>query len=214
VFQIEDPPLVDPDQVPDAQAVRALRAELGLTEAPIALYSGNLKAYQGVEMLVDAAGLAPEVQLLLMGGEPVEIDRLLTRSRNSGAESRCYFVGKRPPSQLPLFLALADVVVSPRSRGENTPFKIYTYLAAGRPLVATRIPTHTQLLDDSLAFLVEATPEGLAQGIRSVLRQPEEAGARARRGRELIEREYSATRYKEKVAAAYGEIVRSVERSA
>ena len=79
--------------------------------------------------------------------------------------------------------------------------------------MATRIPTHTQLLDDSLAFLVEATPEGLAEGIRSALQQPEEAAVRARRGRELIEREYSAARYKEKVAAAYAEIVRSIEGS-
>ena len=44
-----------------------------------------------------------------------------------------------------------DVLASPRRHGQNTPFKVFTYLASGKPLVATRIPTHTQLLDDSLA---------------------------------------------------------------
>jgi glycosyltransferase involved in cell wall biosynthesis len=73
------------------------------------------------------------------------------------------------------------VLVSPRCRGENTPFKIYTYLASGRPLVATRIPTHTQLLDDTLAWLVEPTPEGLAFGIREALARKEEARERAGR---------------------------------
>ena len=63
----------------------------------------------------------------------------------------------------------------------NTPFKVYTYLASGKPLVATRIPTHTQLLDDTLAFLVEPTPAGLAAGIRDAL-------ARAGRGRERAPR--------------------------
>ncbi len=71
------------------------------------------------------------------------------------------------------------------------------------PVVATRIATHTQLLDDSLAFLVEPTPEALAAGLRAALADPAEAARRAERGRALIEREYSVARYTEKVAAAY-----------
>ena len=67
--------------------------------------------------------------------------------------------------------------------------------------MATRIPTHTQLLDDSLAFLVEPTAAGLAGGIRAALADPVEAAQRAARGRALIEREYSPRRYAEKVAA-------------
>jgi glycosyltransferase involved in cell wall biosynthesis len=96
------------------------------------------------------------------------------------------------------------VLVSPRCRGVNTPFKVYTYLASGRPLVATRIPTHTQLLDDTLAFLVEPSAEGLAAGIRAALADPPEARRRAERGRALIEKEYSAARYAEKVGEARG----------
>ncbi|HET7292827.1 MAG TPA: glycosyltransferase [Vicinamibacteria bacterium] len=196
VFQIEDPPLVDGTPA-DAAAVSALRASLGLGPEPVVLYTGNFEPYQGVALLVDAAARVDGTQFLFVGGEPGEIDALRARS------GRLFFAGKRPPAELPLFLALADVVASPRSRGTNTPFKVYTYLASGKPIVATRIETHTQLLDDGTAFLVEPTPEGLAAGIRRALADPAEARVRAERGRALLEREYSAARYAEKVAAAY-----------
>jgi len=203
VFQIEDPPLVDPSTTPDPSAVAALRRALGLADGPVVLYCGNFEAYQGVETLLDAAPLVGEAQFLLVGGEPSEIERLRERAARSGAGDRCVFAGKRPPSELPLLFALADLLASPRIEGENTPFKVYTYLASGKPLVATRIPTHTQLLDDTLAFLAAPTPEGIGAAIRQALAAPGEAAARAARGRALIEREYSPARYAEKVARAY-----------
>jgi glycosyltransferase involved in cell wall biosynthesis len=83
---------------------------------------------------------------------------------------------------------------------------VYSYLASGKPLVATRIATHTQLLDDTTAFLVEPTPEGLADGIRAALDHPDDAAARARAGRDLIEREFSLARYRDKVARAYAAV--------
>ncbi len=204
VFQVEDPPLVSGDAA-DPAAVDALRAQLGLGPEPVVLYSGNFESYQGVEMLVDAAHAVPEAQFVFMGGEPDQI--AVMKARASG---RCVFAGKRPPAELPAFLALSQVLVSPRRQGENTPFKIYTYLASGKPLVATRIPTHTQLLDDEMAFLVDPSAEGLAQGVRAVLADPTEAAARADRGRALIDREYSPARYAAKVAAAYAEVERRI----
>jgi glycosyltransferase involved in cell wall biosynthesis len=210
VFQIEDPPLIDPSVPPDPRDVARLRETLGLGPGPVVLYSGNFEPYQGVDLLVEAAGRVKTAQFVFMGGEPREIAAMRARSVWAGAGERCVFAGKRPPTELPAFLALADVVVSPRRQGENTPFKVYTYLASGRPLVATRIPTHTQLLDDTLAFLVEPEPEGLAHGIEEALADPEGARQRAERARGLVEREYSATRYAAKVKGAYEGIVRAI----
>jgi glycosyltransferase involved in cell wall biosynthesis len=204
VFQVEDPPLVD-DRLADPQAVADLRQSLGLGPEPVVLYSGNFESYQGVDLLVDAARAVPEAQFVFMGGEPDQIAAVKAQ-----AGGRFAFAGKRPPSELPTFLALAHVLVSPRRQGENTPFKIYTYLASGKPIVATRIPTHTQLLDDTMAFLVEPSAEGLARGVRAALADPAEAAAKARRGRALVDREYSEARYAEKVAAAYAEVERRV----
>jgi len=208
VFQVEDPPLVDPRAAADPAEVDALRRELTLGPWPVVLYSGNFEPYQGVELLLDALVLLPHVQLLLMGGGPADVARMKGEARARGVGERSVFSGRRPPSDLPAFFALADVLASPRAKGENTPFKVFTYLASGRPLVATRIPTHTQLLDDTTAFLVEPTAAGLASGIRDVLDHPQDAAGRARAGRELIEREYSASRYREKIAEAYAAVER------
>jgi glycosyltransferase involved in cell wall biosynthesis len=203
VFQVEDPPLVNGADSASADAVRQLRLSLGLAAGPVVLYSGNFERYQGVDLLLDAAARVPEAQFVFMGGEAAEIDELAARARALGAEGRCVFAGKRPPAELPVFLALADMVVSPRRSGVNTPFKVYTYLASGKPLVATRIDTHTQLLDDRLALLVEPEPEALAAGVRAVLADPASARERAARGRALIEREYSEEHFAEKVRQAY-----------
>ncbi|HET8645476.1 MAG TPA: glycosyltransferase [Vicinamibacteria bacterium] len=205
VFQIEDPPLVE-EAPPDVAAVDALRRELGLDGRKVALYSGNFEPYQGVPLLLEAAAALPDVQFVFMGGEPAQVAAARESALALGCGERCLFTGKRPPAELARFLALADVVVSPRCRGVNTPFKVYTYLASGRPLVATRIPTHTQLLDDSLAFLVEPTPDALAAGIRAALAGDGEPGRRARRGQELIRREYSRARFEEKVREAYAAV--------
>jgi len=213
VFQVEDPPLVDPRTTPSPEAVLALRRDLTLGPWPVVLYSGNFETYQGVELLLDALALVPHVQLLLMGGGPDDVARMKAEARARGVGERCVFSGQRPPSELPAFLAVADVLASPRAKGQNTPFKIFTYLASGRPLVATRIPSHTQLLDDGTAFLVDPTAPGLASGIRAALDRPEDAAARARRGRELIEREYSVERYREKIARAYATVERLTARS-
>jgi glycosyltransferase involved in cell wall biosynthesis len=212
VFQIEDPPLTDHRRLPGQAEVDGLRRELGLSGGPIVLYSGNFEPYQGVELLVEAAPEVPAALVLFMGGETGEIERLRARTRELGVAERCVFAGKRPPSELPLFLATASVLASPRRIGTNTPFKLYTYLASGRPIVATRIASHTQVLDDGLAFLVDPTPAALAAGLRAVLESPDDARARADRALALFEREFSEERYREKVARAYAAIAGIVAR--
>jgi len=208
VFQVEDPPLLGP--AASAADVATLKASLGLDARPVVLYSGNFERYQGVELLVDAAALVPDSQFVFMGGEPEQIARMRTRPTVISRGGNCVFAGKRPTAELPAFLGTATMVVSPRLSGANTPFKVYTYLASGRPLVATRILTHTQLVDDSLSWLVEPTPEGLAGGVRAVLADPDEARRRAARGLDLIAREYSEARHAEKVAAAYAAIANAI----
>ena len=105
------------------------------------------------------------------------------------------FAGQRPAEEIPRFLDAADVLVSPRSTGTNTPLKIYQYLRSGRPIVATRLLTHTQVLDDEVAILTERDPRRIRR------RDPDGADrsdARARvgdRARQLAETKYSYDAY-------------------
>jgi glycosyltransferase involved in cell wall biosynthesis len=104
-------------------------------------------------------------------------------------------MGQRPAEEIPSYLEAADVLVSPRSSGTNTPLKIYQYLRCGRPIVATRLLTHTQVLDDEIAVLTEATPEGFAEGILAVLREPAMGRAIGERARQLAKTKYSYEAY-------------------
>jgi glycosyltransferase involved in cell wall biosynthesis len=113
---------------------------------------------------------------------------------------------------MPRFLALGDALVSPRSHGKNTPLKIYSYLRSAKPIVATRILTHTQVLDDEVAILTEPTPEAFARGIDTVVSDRERAreiGANARRRSDL---EYSYERYLERTRRLLDFVSKDLER--
>jgi glycosyltransferase involved in cell wall biosynthesis len=94
------------------------------------------------------------------------------------------------------------VLVSPRSRGTNTPLKIYQYLRSGKAIVATRLLTHTQVLSDDTAILTEASPEGLARGILAALDDPRQAARIGQRARSLAETKYSYDAYLAKTRQA------------
>jgi len=92
------------------------------------------------------------------------------------------------------------VLVSPRIRGNNTPLKIYEYLASGKPIVATRHQTHTQILSDQEALLVEADADSFAEGIVTVLNDPDRQRSLGRAARELYESRYGSEIYRSRLA--------------
>jgi len=78
-------------------------------------------------------------------------------------------VERQPERAIPAYLAMATVVVSPRSSGSNLPLKVLQYLAAGRAIVATSIAAHRTILTDQLAVLAEPTSSALAGAIVGLL---------------------------------------------
>jgi glycosyltransferase involved in cell wall biosynthesis len=185
---------------PVAGSGARIRAELGLAaDAPVVLYTGTFEAYQGLDLLFDAArhviARRPDARFVLAGGRPDQIAAARARAERAGLGDAVVFAGQRPAEEIPLFLDAADVLVSPRSTGTNTPLKIYQYLRAGRPIVATRLLTHTQVLNDDVAILTAATPEGFAAGILVALTDPQRARAVGDRARLLADTKYSYEAY-------------------
>ena len=118
-------------------------------------------------------------------------------------EERVYLLGPRPLAQLTGFLEQADILVSPRLRGSNTPMKVYSYMNSGTAILATRIASHTQVLDDDCALLVEPTPQALAKGLATLAA---DAPLRTRLGSAAHGRaaeRYSLEAFRKKVCAAY-----------
>ena len=185
---------------PIAGSGQRIRQELELpATAPVVLYTGTFEAYQGLDLLFAAAAYViarkPDVRFVLAGGRPEQIDAARADARAAGLADAVIFAGQRPADEIPAFLDAADALVSPRSSGTNTPLKIYQYLRSGRPIVATRLLTHTQVLDDAVAYLSDATAEGFGAAILEALADPDRARAVGARARQLAETKYSYEAY-------------------
>lgn len=166
----------------------ALRAALGIAPGrPVVLYSGTFETYQGLPELLDAIprvrAAVPNVTFVLVGADSTG-DTTVRRNHVELIRAGALRVVRRQPREkIPPFLALADVVVSPRAYGDNLPLKIFDYLAAGRPIVATDIPAHRSVLDDGCAVLTRGRPADLAEGVVRLLKDRELASRLAAAGR-------------------------------
>jgi glycosyltransferase involved in cell wall biosynthesis len=203
---IENAPGSAEDDATPAGAA-AVRGSLNLgATTPMVLYTGTFEAYQGLDLLFAAMAIVQRVRgdarLVLAGGRPDQVAKAREQARAAGVEAVTLFAGVRPASEIPAYLLAADLLVSPRSRGTNTPLKIYQYLRSGKAIVATRLLTHTQVLDDDTAILTGVTPQEYADGILAGLDDPLRAEAIGRRARELAETKYSYAAYLEKTRQA------------
>jgi glycosyltransferase involved in cell wall biosynthesis len=190
-----------------APATLDVRAAAGVPPgAPIILYTGTFEAYQGLDLLFAAMrpvlAACPDARLVMAGGHADQVERARREAARQGIAAATVFVGERPAGEIPAYLAAADVLVSPRSRGKNTPLKIYQYLRSGKPIVATNLLTHTQVLDSSVAELTDATADAFGAGILRVLRDREHGAAISRAAQALADTRYTYDAYVEKTREA------------
>jgi glycosyltransferase involved in cell wall biosynthesis len=143
------------------------------------------------------------MKVVAIGGNPAAVEAYRARAEELGIGATVTFVGARPLKDLGAYLMQADVLVSPRCSGHNTPMKLYSYLAAGKAVLATRIRSHTQVLTDDCAMLVEPTAPALADGLQALLRSPELRERLGLAARRLAATRYSVTQFRQSVASAY-----------
>lgn len=168
-----------------------VRATLGLpAHARLVLYSGHLHDWKGVGTLVEAAAmLDPDTHVLLLGGT----DRAIERYRREHQGPRVHVLGRCAPAEVAGWLRAADVLVLPNApsshegRFETSPLKLFEYMASGRAIVASDLPSIREVLDDDSALLVQAgSAQALAEGIKRLLGQPALAARLAERALELV----------------------------
>ncbi|WKZ29185.1 MAG: glycosyltransferase [Patescibacteria group bacterium] len=157
------------------------RAELGLpSDAVLAIYTGHLYAYKGADDVLDAAAsVPPHVRILFVGGRPDDLARLKARAAALHA-SNVIFAGRVPHAMIPVYLRAADIAVLP-TRGTDrhaaeflSPLKLFEYLAAGKALVATDLPSAREVLTDATAvFVPPSDPTALAKALSDLAASPE-----------------------------------------
>ena len=194
---VEDPPTLTPTSVRARWSIAA--------EAPIVLYTGTFEAYQGLDMLLDAAALLqsthPAARVLIVGGEPPQVEAAQRAAAAKGA-ANVVFTGQQAAREIPAFVAAAAVLASPRIRGTNTPLKIYSYLRSGTPIVATDLLTHTQVLSAEVARLVPPEPAPFAAAVGALLDDPAAGRMLAEAARRLSDARYSRDVYLRRTAEA------------
>jgi glycosyltransferase involved in cell wall biosynthesis len=206
VGRVEDTTLLPPGNA--ANGAKHLPPE---TEgAPVAMYVGNLERYQGIDLLLEGfrhtLDQMEQARLVIVGGRKDDIERYGRRASALGIGQAVHFLGPKPVSELADLLREADVLVSPRLKGTNTPMKIYSYLDSGTAVLATRLRTHTQVLDDRTAYLVEPEPLALGSGLAALLKDATLRERLAAEAKHHVQREFTAEAARRKLESFYAMI--------
>jgi glycosyltransferase involved in cell wall biosynthesis len=183
-------------------------------QEPVILYVGNLEKYQGIDLLLEgfqkALPLVGDAKLVIIGGGKSEIKQYQKRTEEMGIGERVAFLGPKPVSELSYWLSQARILVSPRTQGNNTPMKIFSYLDSGQVVLATRLPTHTQVLDDEIAYLVAPTAEGLAEGMAVLMENDTLRKKLSRAARKRVQEEYCLAAYQKKLIQFYNQLEKKI----
>ena len=167
------------------------------------LYCGGFERNQGVDMLARAVALCPDLPPVdVYGGRPDQVERARRMAEKCGAGGRLRFLGAAPFLDTWEASRRAAVLLSPRIAGTNVPSKIYHYLRAGRPIVATDVPAHRQVLDESCAILTKADPLDFSEGLRRALSDAELSARIAAAARKRYEERYTFAAYLEALRSA------------
>jgi glycosyltransferase involved in cell wall biosynthesis len=202
VFLLPDVPMGDAELGGVQESLRAIAGP----EALIALYVGNLERYQGIDLMLDGLAQLPRdtpVQTIVIGGSAADIEIYRARAAQLGLGDRVHFLGPRPVAHLNAYLAQADLLLSPRTLGQNTPMKVYSYMQSGKAMLATAIRSHTQVLDGECAELVAAEPAAWAAGLARLAGNAEHRRRLGAAARTKAESEYSLPAFRTRLQQAY-----------
>jgi glycosyltransferase involved in cell wall biosynthesis len=180
-------------------------------------YAGHLYVWKGVDVLLEALAAVPGVQGLIIGGHEAESDlgRLRALATRLRIDGRVSFTGHVPPCAVPSRLARADVLALPNpasaiSTLATSPLKLFEYMAAGRPIVASDLPAIREVLThERNGWLVPpGDPRTLADGIRRLSDDPALRNRLARAALESVA-EYSWARRAERLEALFEAVLTS-----
>lgn len=170
---------------------------------PLIVYAGTLEHYQGIDIMLEGFAIAQQqnqkLRMLVAGGSVPQIEHYRNLVKNLGIEKFCTFTGRVPQQVAKKMMEKATVLASPRTEGDNTPLKVYELLASGKPMFATNIYSHTQVLTDDVAFLVDPTAEGIAQGMLDSSASNDIVIEKIKNAQKLYDEKYSRKVYEAKM---------------
>lgn len=143
-------------------------------EGIIVLYTGHLYGWKGVDTLAQAARKLPEAQFIFVGGRAWDdVPNFQARYRDV---SNIVVTGHRPYQEIPLWQKAADILALPNSGKEDisrfytSPMKLFGYMASGRPVIASDLPSIREVASNRAVYFVPSDdPDALKEGIEKIL---------------------------------------------
>jgi glycosyltransferase involved in cell wall biosynthesis len=194
------------------EGVGSAREAMGVAEdGVVALYVGSFAVYQGIDLLFEsipvACGACESLCVVIIGGSSEQIAARRKQMESAGVGDRVRFVGKVSPDVLPDYLCAADMLLSPRLEGVNTPLKVLDYFKAGRAIVATDTAANRLLLDESNACMLPADAAGFGAGLAGLAQDASRREDLAGRGRKMVDETYNYDGFRARLAGCYGEVL-------
>jgi len=178
------------------------------------MYIGNLEAYQGIDFMLDSFSeflkTGNTAHLVIAGGQESDILRYRAKTEKLGIAENTLFLGPQPVSRMSALFEVADVLISPRITGNNTPMKIYSYLASGKSILATTLPTHTQILTSKVALLVPPDIRSFAGAMKTLVGDKTLRLKLAAQAQELARTCHSQESFQKAVEELYAEMPESL----
>lgn len=164
--------------------IRDIRGKLAEPEQPIILYAGSLYGGKGCEQIVLAAARLKSVKFVCIGGRDSEVARFKDQIKLQGLNN-IEFTGYLPHALIPKYLLAADILIAPFTEegcdiaGKviipfSSPIKIFEYMAAGKPIIASHIGAIPEIIthEKNGLLIAPGDVDGLIRVISRLLEAP------------------------------------------
>lgn len=197
------------------ETLTELEKKLNLQGRIPILYTGTYERYQGLDMVLECVGrvvkLYPNVIFIFVGAKVYQSQEWTEKAVSMNLGDHTLFIDVVSPEDSMVYLAYASILISPRLHGTTIPLKVYSYLHSGKPIVATNINAHTQVLTPDTAVLVEPNKDAFADGILKLLGDPQLAECLGENAHHLAQEKFNYQNYMIKVNKIYKTLETGVE---
>ena len=175
--------------------------------AKIVMYTGHLFEWKGADVLLETARhyqlstINYQLLFVFVGGMEHDIEKFKQKAKGL---NNVLILGHKPNKEIPLFLKAADVLVLPNSASDKissytSPLKLFEYMSSKRPIVASKLPSITEILNDRNSVLVKPDDSyELAEGLKKVLEDEKSSYGLASRAFEDVQ-QYTWQKRAEKI---------------
>ena len=193
-----------------ASTAQQIKDRLNLHNRISVIYTGTFEKYQGLDLVVRSVAAVkdvhPTVKYVMVGGKPHQVQELQDLTDELGLNEWIVFTGMVSPEESLVFLEAADVLFSSRIEGTSVPLKVYSYLHAAKPIVATNLEAHTQVFNHNVSVLVDPTVEGMSAGVIDLLADSALMDRLGEAAGRYAEEHYSVGSYLKKVENIYRQV--------